>query len=119
MSTSKVTPPLSRPTGVNPPFFHQTIVHSDGSSFTIRTTSPRALLKMTKDARNHPLWNPALNVLDDRSGELAKFERRFSDLEELTSLSETDAPVENFGKKKVEKAPEPTPAAAPKKGKKK
>ncbi|KAI8592314.1 hypothetical protein BDZ88DRAFT_407560 [Geranomyces variabilis] len=90
-STSKI-PPL-RPTGVNPPLFHQTIVHSDGSTFTLRSTSPRSLLKLTKDARNHALWNPALNVIDDQSGELARFEKRFADFD-LDAFAEFDVPVE-------------------------
>ncbi|KAI8918560.1 hypothetical protein DFJ77DRAFT_417293, partial [Powellomyces hirtus] len=77
-------------TGINPPLFHQTIVHSDGSTFTLRSTSPRALLKLTKDARNHALWNPALNVLDDQSGELAKFEKRFGDFD-LDAFAEFEA----------------------------
>ncbi|KAI8816756.1 uncharacterized protein EV422DRAFT_486904, partial [Fimicolochytrium jonesii] len=70
-----------------PPAFHQTIMHSDGSTFTLRSTSPRSLLKLTKDSRNHALWNPALNVLDDQTGELAKFEKAFGDFD-LDSFAE-------------------------------
>ncbi|TPX68743.1 hypothetical protein SpCBS45565_g02934 [Spizellomyces sp. 'palustris'] len=109
--------PLTRPTGVNPPLFHQTIVHSDGSTFTLRTTSPRPLLKLTKDARNHPLWNPALNVLDDQSGELAKFERRFGEVADLGDLAEYE--VVDAAPKKTKKVVEAEPVQAAKKGKKK
>ncbi|KNC97442.1 uncharacterized protein SPPG_07363 [Spizellomyces punctatus DAOM BR117] len=109
--------PLTRPTGVNPPLFHQTIVHSDGSTFTLRTTSPRPLLKLTKDARNHPLWNPALNVLDDQSGELAKFERRFGEVADLGDLAEYE--VVEAAPKKTKKVVEAEPVQAAKKGKKK
>ncbi|KAI9016947.1 hypothetical protein BC832DRAFT_543272 [Gaertneriomyces semiglobifer] len=106
---------LTRPTGVNPPLFHQTIVHSDGSTFSLPTTSPRSILKLTKDTRNHPLWNPALNVLDDQSGELAKFEKAFGDLGDLADLASFEVAEEA-----APKSPAPTPAAsAGKKGKKK
>ncbi|KAJ3168856.1 hypothetical protein HDU88_001183 [Geranomyces variabilis] len=118
-STSKI-PPL-RPTGVNPPLFHQTIVHSDGSTFTLRSTSPRSLLKLTKDARNHALWNPALNVIDDQSGELAKFEKRFADFD-LDAFAEFDVPVEETaaGAAAVEEVkPVAATPAAKGKGKKK
>ncbi|KAI8915073.1 hypothetical protein BC831DRAFT_382091, partial [Entophlyctis helioformis] len=60
--------------------FHQTVVHSDGSTFTIRTTSPRSLLILTRDTRNHQLWNPTSLSVDDRGGELRKFSERFADL---------------------------------------
>ncbi|KAJ3091324.1 hypothetical protein HK102_000967 [Quaeritorhiza haematococci] len=69
----------------NPQLFYQTVVLSDGSSFTIRTTTPRPLLKMTKDTRNHPLWNPERRQeLDDKSTELNRFARRFGGLDLLT-----------------------------------
>ncbi|KAI9206723.1 uncharacterized protein BJ171DRAFT_496666 [Polychytrium aggregatum] len=67
--------------GKNPYLFRQTIVHSDGSTINFKSTSPKVLIKMTKDVRNHPLWNPALNVLDDQSGEISKFKKKFGDLE--------------------------------------
>ncbi|KAJ3022187.1 hypothetical protein HKX48_006823 [Thoreauomyces humboldtii] len=110
--------PLLRPTGVNPPLFHQTIVHSDGSTFTLRSTSPRTVLKLTKDARNHALWNPALNVLDDQSGELAKFERAYADYD-LEAFAEFEEDPETVAKKKVKVVEAPAPVAPAKKGKKK
>ncbi|KAJ3182639.1 hypothetical protein HDU87_007978 [Geranomyces variabilis] len=116
-STSKI-PPL-RPTGINPPLFHQTIVHSDGSTFTLRSTSPRSLLKLTKDARNHALWNPALNVVDDQSGELAKFEKRFADFD-LDAFAEFDVAVEEEVAAAVDEVkPVAATPAAKGKGKKK
>jgi ribosomal protein L31 len=71
----------------NPYTFSQTVVHSDGSSFTLRTTSPKPLLVLTKDTRNHPLWNPSMKVVIEQTGELTKFAQRFGSLDGLDSLS--------------------------------
>ncbi|KAJ3224503.1 hypothetical protein HK099_008371 [Clydaea vesicula] len=63
--------------------FYQTIVHTDGSTFTLKTTTPRPLLKLTKDTRTHPLWNPERNLeLDKQSKELKRFNERFGTLDE-------------------------------------
>ncbi|KAJ3163207.1 hypothetical protein HDU86_002376 [Geranomyces michiganensis] len=73
---------------------------------------------MTKDARNHALWNPALNVIDDQSGELAKFEKRFAgfDLDAFAEFEEeAAAPVEAA----TAAAAETNTPAAKDKGKKK
>lgn len=47
----------------------------------MRTTSPYALYKSTKDTRNHLLWNPSekalKNVEVDEAGKLAAFRERF------------------------------------------
>ncbi|KAI8813133.1 hypothetical protein BJ742DRAFT_791135 [Cladochytrium replicatum] len=77
------------------PAFHgttlrQLVVHSDGSTFHIRTTSPRPLLILTKDVRNHPIWTSGGPLLDDSSGELKKFAERYEDAEE-------DGDVVDFG----------------------
>jgi hypothetical protein len=65
---------------------------SDGSTFTVRTTSPLALYKSAKDSRNHILWQPTekslRNVEVDEAGKLAAFRERFGtawDLEDPTS----------------------------------
>lgn len=54
---------------------------SDGSTYTVRTASPLALYKSTKDTRNHALWNPneksLQNVEVDEAGKLAAFRGRF------------------------------------------
>jgi hypothetical protein len=54
---------------------------SDGSTFTVRTTSPQALYKSQKDSRNHVLWQPSekslRNVEVDEAGKLAAFRERF------------------------------------------
>jgi hypothetical protein len=54
---------------------------SDGSTFTVRTTSPLALYKSDKDSRNHILWQPTnkslRNVEVDEAGKLAAFRERY------------------------------------------
>ncbi|KNG52679.1 50s ribosomal protein [Stemphylium lycopersici] len=61
--------------------FTQLITLSDGSSFTVRTTSPQPVYKSAKDIRNSPLWNPSsqklLNVEEDEAGKLAAFRAKF------------------------------------------
>lgn len=61
--------------------FTQLIVLSDGSTFTMRTTSPAPVYKSTKDSRNHPLWQPSSaalrNVETDEAGRLRAFRKRF------------------------------------------
>ncbi|POS88142.1 hypothetical protein EPUL_000284 [Erysiphe pulchra] len=61
--------------------FTQLIVLSDGSTFTMRTTSPAPVYKSTKDSRNHPLWQPSSaalrNVETDEAGRLRAFRNRF------------------------------------------
>ena len=61
--------------------FTQLITLSDGSSFTLRTTSPEPVYKSAKDIRNNPLWNPSsqklLNVEEDEAGRLAAFRAKY------------------------------------------
>ncbi|KAG0330289.1 hypothetical protein BGZ99_006013 [Dissophora globulifera] len=66
-----------------PELFDQTIVLSNGATFTLRTPSPRPQIRLTRDTRNHPLWNPELrgNVSGDDSGQLSRFAKKFGDME--------------------------------------
>ncbi|KAK2022308.1 hypothetical protein LX32DRAFT_645623 [Colletotrichum zoysiae] len=61
--------------------FTQLIQLSDGSAFTVRSTSPTTLVRSAKDSRNHPLWQPSekslQNVELDEAGKLAAFRERF------------------------------------------
>ncbi|KAK4100125.1 hypothetical protein N658DRAFT_497595 [Parathielavia hyrcaniae] len=61
--------------------FTQLVQLSDGSTFTVRTTSPLALYKSARDSRNHLLWQPSetslRNVEVDEAGKLAAFRERF------------------------------------------
>ena len=61
--------------------FTQLVQLSDGSTYTVRTTSPDSLLRSDKDTRNHMLWQPSdkslRNVELDEAGKLAAFRSRF------------------------------------------
>ncbi|OHE91786.1 mitochondrial ribosomal protein [Colletotrichum orchidophilum] len=61
--------------------FTQLIQLSDGSTYTVRSTSPAPLVRSAKDSRNHALWQPSdktlKNVEVDEAGKLAAFRERF------------------------------------------
>ncbi|KAI2607940.1 hypothetical protein GGR54DRAFT_399541 [Hypoxylon sp. NC1633] len=61
--------------------FTQMVRATDGSTYTLRTTSPVALYKCNKDTRNHVLWQPSdktlRNIEVDEAGKLAAFRSRF------------------------------------------
>ncbi|KAI1736707.1 hypothetical protein F4680DRAFT_254257 [Xylaria scruposa] len=61
--------------------FTQLVQLSDGSTYTMRTSSPLGMYRSTKDTRNHALWNPneksLQNVEVDEAGKLAAFRERF------------------------------------------
>lgn len=88
-----------------PERFYQTIVLSNGATYTIRSTSPRNLIRLAKDTRNHPLWNPAMlkEGLNDESERLTKFQKRFGAESGLGDLSwiETDEAMSTTMKKAV------------------
>ncbi|KAK4159126.1 hypothetical protein QBC43DRAFT_382072 [Cladorrhinum sp. PSN259] len=110
--------------------FTQLVQLSDGSTFTVRTTSPAALYKSAKDSRNHVLWQPSdkslRNVEVDEAGKLAAFRERFGrgwDMSEGSTTSTTSpaasedaaaAAAAVQAKKPAETAPAaPAPAPAP------
>ncbi|KIW20448.1 hypothetical protein PV08_01023 [Exophiala spinifera] len=70
---------LKRPK--RPYTFTQLVTLSDGSAFTMRTTSPTPVYRSTRDTRNSPLWHPTskelLSVEEDEAGRLAGFRARF------------------------------------------
>ncbi|KAI1445080.1 hypothetical protein F5Y02DRAFT_387745 [Annulohypoxylon stygium] len=77
--------------------FTQIIQQSDGSTYTIRTTSPFALYKSNKDTRNHLLWQPSDRSLKsvevDEAGKLAAFRGRFGrgwDMEKTREVVEME-----------------------------
>jgi hypothetical protein len=86
--------------------FTQLVTLSDGSAFTMRTTSPIPVYRSTRDTRNSALWNPTskelLSVEDDESGRLASFRSRFG----------TSFDVQRTPKKTDESSPRPPPVAA-------
>ena len=87
------------------PQFPQRVIRSDGSSFTHWTTSPRPLMRLTRDVTNHPLWNVAAlrgeGVAEESevTGRLGRFNRKFvgevdwmSEAESSSSSSPAAAP---------------------------
>ncbi|KAJ7579297.1 hypothetical protein C8J56DRAFT_965375 [Mycena floridula] len=78
------------PTLPNPvvPRFPQTVVRSDGSSYTHWSTSPRSVIRQTRDITNNPVWNTRMwadstGEEDELSsaGRLGRFRRRFEGTE--------------------------------------
>jgi len=61
--------------------FTQLVQLSDGSTYTMRSTSPLPLYRAAKDTRNTLLWQPSekslRNVELDEAGKLAAFRERF------------------------------------------
>ncbi|KAI8141606.1 hypothetical protein BJV82DRAFT_618404 [Fennellomyces sp. T-0311] len=90
---------------VKPEKFVQTVVLSNGATFTIRTTSPRAQIRLAKDTRNHPLWNPSMlkEGVRDESEQLSKFQKRFGAESDLADLAwiESDEAMSTTMKKAV------------------
>ncbi|KAG0734130.1 hypothetical protein G6F57_002390 [Rhizopus arrhizus] len=121
----RLTKPFVRhaSTSTKPEKFLQTIVLSNGATYTVRTTSPtRSHIRLTKDTRNHPLWNPSMlkEGVTDESEQLSKFQKRFGDLD-LADISwiESDEAVSTTMKKAVASGGYNKKAAAAAKGKKK
>jgi len=62
-----------------PQVFEQTIVLTDGSTFTLTSTTPRKIYRLTRDKFNHPLWNGRRHGdEEDANKQLAKFRRSFA-----------------------------------------
>ena len=65
------------------PQFPQRVIRADGSSFTHWTTSPRSLIRLTRDVTNHPLWNVSALTGEgaaeesEVTGRLGRFQRKF------------------------------------------
>ncbi|KAF7759668.1 hypothetical protein Agabi119p4_11363 [Agaricus bisporus var. burnettii] len=68
------------------PKFPQTVIRSDGTSFVQWTTSPRSLIRLTRDTTNNPIWNTGMWISDLRggleeengtTGRMGRFNRKF------------------------------------------
>lgn len=59
----------------------QIVILSDGSAYKQLTTSPKGVIRSTKDVRNHPMWNPSIQKLmdveEDDAGKLSAFRERY------------------------------------------
>ncbi|KAF4611867.1 hypothetical protein D9613_003962 [Agrocybe pediades] len=81
------------------PKFPQKVIRSDGTSFTHWTTSPKSLVRLTRDTTNNPLWNtgnPNDTSIEEESsstGRMGRFSRKF---ETLGSDLEDDAWMEQM-----------------------
>ncbi|OBZ74181.1 hypothetical protein A0H81_06117 [Grifola frondosa] len=67
------------------PQFPQRVIRADGSTFIHLTTSPRSVIRLTRDTTNNPLWNAAKFVgeneeEDEVTAALGRFNRRFDGL---------------------------------------
>ncbi|GKU03715.1 50s ribosomal protein [Fusarium langsethiae] len=72
--------------------FTQLVTLSDGSSYTMRTTSPLPIYRAAKDTRNTLLWQPSekslKNVELDEAGRLAAFRERYGRAYDASSAEE-------------------------------
>ncbi|MCW5770654.1 MAG: 50S ribosomal protein L31 [Rhodospirillaceae bacterium] len=65
----------------HPDYHDITVVMTDGSSFTTRSTwgKPGATMKLDIDPKSHPAWT-GVHRLMDTGGQLAKFKNRYQNL---------------------------------------
>lgn len=67
-----------------PATYPQRVLLSDGSTFTSYTTAPTpAILRLTRDVTNNPLWAPGTETRGaiDEEGRVGKFKRRFEGMD--------------------------------------
>lgn len=66
------------------PVFPQLVVRADGATYTHYITSPRSVIRLTRDTTNHPLWNASSSTGEtdenESAGRLGRFNRRFEGL---------------------------------------
>ena len=81
------------------PQFPQQVIRADGSTFTHYTTSPRSVMKLTRDTTNNPLWAPFIGNKEDATseqltGRLGRFNKRFDGIgglgQEVDWMSEAE-----------------------------
>ncbi|KAJ7725640.1 hypothetical protein DFH07DRAFT_970778 [Mycena maculata] len=66
------------------PKYPQRVIRADGSSFVHWTTSPRSLIRLTRDTTSNPLWNTGMwadgrgmEEESETTGRLGRFNRKF------------------------------------------
>ena len=66
-------------TDIHPDYHEITVVMTDGSSFTTRSTmgKPGDTLRLYIDPKSHPAWTGVQKLLDT-GGQIAKFNKRFA-----------------------------------------
>lgn len=67
--------------GIHPDYHEITVVMTDGTSFTTRSTwgQPGDSLRLDVDPKSHPAWTGGGTRIVDTAGQVAKFRRRFKD----------------------------------------
>ena len=97
--------------------FPQRVILADGSSIQLTTTSPRHLVRLTRDITNNPLWNPTMgraaqSDTEDDTGRLGRFRRRFAEdaaaavqVEQAVSFDEGDLDWMSGGREAREGTP--------------
>ena len=86
------------------PQFPQRVIRSDGTTFTHWTTSPRSVIRLTRDVTNNPLWNSAawgshgVDEEDEATGRLGRFNRRFEESVDMDWLQAGAGGLESDGK---------------------
>lgn len=64
---------------IHPEYHEITVIMTDGSSFTTRSTygKPGDTLRLDIDSKSHPAWTGVQKLLDT-GGQIAKFNKRYS-----------------------------------------
>jgi large subunit ribosomal protein L31 len=103
---------------LHPDYHDITVVMTDGTEFTTRSTYGKAgdKLHLDIDPKTHPAWT-GMHRMIDRGGQLAKFNKRFAGITGKKEGGEADAPIA-VNTAPVEKIKLTTSAAAAKKNKK-
>ena len=67
--------------GIHPEYHEITVIMTDGSTFTTRSTYGKSgdSLRLDIDPKTHPAWT-GVHRLVDTGGQLAKFNKRFQGL---------------------------------------
>ena len=67
--------------GIHPDYHEITVVMTDGTSFTTRSTwgKPGDSLRLDVDPKSLPAWTGGGTRIVDTAGQVAKFRRRFQD----------------------------------------
>ncbi|MDE0050839.1 MAG: 50S ribosomal protein L31 [Rhodospirillales bacterium] len=66
---------------IHPDYHEITVVRTDGSTFTTRSTWGKAgdTLTLDIDPLSHPVWTGGAQRLVDRGGQVSRFNKRFGD----------------------------------------
>lgn len=81
------------------PTYPQKVTLSDGSTFTQWTTSPRSVLRLTRDISNSPLWtlsSARSGQEDDASGRISRFRSKYNQSTNFDDFSQVLSPGENL-----------------------